>query len=73
MFTDDVSFFGGSSGGSSNGDTNADNKADNIKLTDSTLQLTSNGKEIGDPVELTTLVENIVSSSPEGVVEVVEF
>lgn len=54
-------------------DTLDNDKADNIKLTDNSLQLTSNGKDIGDAVNLGDLNDEIINSNPDGIVNVVEF
>lgn len=55
------------------GDSIDQNKADNIKLTENTIQLTSNGSEIGDPIDLSDLADNMNDSNSDGIVRVVEF
>ena len=46
-------------------------KADNISLTDTTLQLTANGENIGDAIDLNELGDVLTDATHEGLVKVV--
>lgn len=46
-------------------------KADNMKLTDTTLQLTANGEDIGDAIDLNVLGDTLTDATHEGLVKVV--
>ena len=46
-------------------------KADNMKLTDTTLQLTANGEDIGDGIDLNELGDVLTDATVEGLVKVV--
>jgi len=49
------------------------NKADNIKLSDNSLQLTSNGEEIGNKINLGSLEDSLIENSKDGTLKVVTF
>lgn len=49
----------------------ATSKADNITLTDTTLQLTANGEEIGNAIDLNELGDTLTDATHEGLVKVV--
>lgn len=49
------------------------NKADNIKLSDDSLQLTSNGEEIGNKINLGSLEDSLIKNSKDGTLKVVTF
>ena len=46
-------------------------KADNITLTDTTLQLTANGEDIGNAIDLNDLGDTLTDATREGLVKVV--
>lgn len=46
-------------------------KADNMKLTDTTLQLTAKGEDIGDGIDLNDLGDVLTDATKEGLVKVV--
>ena len=46
-------------------------KADNMKLTNTTLQLTANGEDIGDGIDLNELGDVLTDATTEGLVKVV--
>ena len=46
-------------------------KADNITLTDTTLQLTANGEDIGNAIDLNDLGDSLTDATKEGLVKVV--
>ena len=46
-------------------------KADNITLTDTTLQLTANGEDIGNAIDLNDLGDTLTDATKEGLVKVV--
>lgn len=46
-------------------------KADNITLTDTTLQLTSNGENIGNAIDLNNLGDSLSEATEEGLIKVI--